>query len=123
MKEAFLLIGLLAGGAALVAGFLAQVPPPAGARMLIEERYRCLSCHSLDGFGGMNGPPLDHVGGKYRGLLGSRARALAWFVAHIEDPRGNPGSGNERWSTVEMPVYDFRPGDVQTIAEFLADQL
>ncbi|MBI4575978.1 MAG: cytochrome c [Planctomycetes bacterium] len=119
MRGALLQVATLAAAASLLSGFYARVPLPPPPRWLVEEKYQCTSCHSLGGYGGMNGPPLDAAGEKYRRLKGSARAARAWFLQHLEDPRTWPGVGNERYSHVEMPIYRFDPGDREAIADYL----
>lgn len=119
MRGALLQVATLAAAASLLSGFYARVPLPPHPRQLVEEKYQCTSCHSLGGYGGMNGPPLDTVGEKYRRLKGSARAARAWFLRHLEDPQAWPGAGNDRYSHVQMPRYVFDAGDPEAIADYL----
>lgn len=59
----------------------AQPPKPlpdhSDARVLLNK-YGCVSCHSIQGRGGSQGPPLDRVALKHD---------RAWFEAWLDDPQ------------------------------------
>ena len=71
----------------------------------------CVSCHTIDGDGGREGPDLTHA-------AKSRDRTAAWFRRWITDPGlVNPDA--------EMPAFGGKLSDAEltAIAEYLAKTL
>jgi ubiquinol-cytochrome c reductase cytochrome b subunit len=86
----------------------APLPHVAGAERLAFDVFatRCITCHTIDGDGGKEGPDLSHAGKKHD---------AAWFAKWIADPSSiNPDS--------DMPAFRGRLTDdeMQAIAGFLA---
>jgi ubiquinol-cytochrome c reductase cytochrome b subunit len=68
----------------------------------------CLSCHTIDGFGGTDGPNLSHVGLKYD---------AATIAKRVNNPTDvNPNA--------EMPAFGgtLTPDQIQAVARFLAER-
>jgi len=50
----------------------------------LYAKLGCVSCHSINGVGGMVAPPLDHIAAR---------RDRAWLIGHFKDPlKYSPGS-------------------------------
>jgi ubiquinol-cytochrome c reductase cytochrome b subunit len=76
------------------------------ASLLIS--HNCLSCHTIDGVGGTDGPNLSHVGAKYD-------------AASIAKRVNNPTDVNPN---AEMPPFGgtLTPAQIQTLAAWLASR-
>ena len=82
---------------------LEKVPDFAMQGAMIYQMNMCGTCHTINGMGGENGPPLNGVG---------RQRTKEWLVEHFRDPQKlSPGS--------LMPPYDFPPGEMEAIVAYL----
>jgi cytochrome c2 len=78
---------------------------PAGAFGVLVNRYRCLSCHSIAGFGGsLSTVPLDRVGSQLQ---------HDYLVAYLLNPGAVRVSVEAR-----MPVFHMLPEEARTIADY-----
>jgi cytochrome c2 len=88
------------------------------ARALAKSK-RCISCHRIEGRGGVAGPELTYEGDKNpehlhfpKGWVGPRT-ALAWNVAHLKNPPEIvPGT--------EMTVFHFTDEQATSLALLVA---
>jgi mono/diheme cytochrome c family protein len=83
------------------------VPPyrPAGPFGALVERYRCLSCHSIGGFGGsLSTVPLDRIGSQLQ---------HDYLVDYLLNPGAVRVSVEAR-----MPVFHMLPEEARTIADY-----
>lgn len=69
----------------------------------IFRRSRCVSCHSLDGRGGLLGPALDQIGDKVN---------RAWLIRWIYDPRSYYPSSH-------MPRFRFSQEEREDLVGYL----
>ncbi len=94
----------------LPASFVENRPPvapyrPAGAFGALVERYRCLSCHSIGGFGGtLSTVPLDRIGSQLQ---------HDYLVGYLLNPGAVRVSVEAR-----MPVFHMLPDEARTIADY-----
>jgi mono/diheme cytochrome c family protein len=94
----------------LPASFVEKRPPvapyrPAGAFGALMERYRCLSCHSIGGFGGnLSTVPLDRIGSQLQ-------------RDYVVDYLLNPGAVRVSVEA-RMPVFHMLPAEARTIADY-----
>jgi cytochrome c2 len=85
-------------------------PPyrPAGRFGELATRYRCLSCHSVNGFGGdLSTVPLDRIGSQLK-----RDYVAKYLL--------NPGAVRVSVEA-RMPVFHMLPGEANTIADYFAE--
>ena len=80
---------------------------PAGRFGELVERYRCLSCHTVGGFGGdLSTVPLDRIGSQLQHDY------LAKYLL-------NPGAVRVSVEA-RMPVFHMLPDEAKTIADYLS---
>ena len=80
---------------------------PGGMFGELVTRYRCLSCHSVGGFGGdLSTVPLDRIGSQLR-------------RSYIEKYLLNPGAVRVSIEA-RMPVFHMLPDEARTIADYLS---
>lgn len=87
-------------------------PPfaPAGAFGALVTRYRCLSCHSVGGFGGtLSTVPLDRIGSQL---------TRDYIVAYLQNPGAVRVSVEAR-----MPFFHMLPEEANTIAGYMSTVL
>ena len=88
----------------------APSPPPyrpAGRFGELVTRYRCLSCHTVGGFGGdLSTVPLDRIGSQL-----NRDYVATYLI--------NPGAVRVSVEA-RMPVFHMLPGEASTIADYFA---
>jgi mono/diheme cytochrome c family protein len=78
---------------------------PAGAFGVLVARYRCLSCHSIAGFGGLlSTVPLDRIGSQLQ---------YDYLVSYLLNPGAVRVSVEAR-----MPVFHMLPEEARTIADY-----
>jgi cytochrome c2 len=91
---------------------VAQAPPapyqPRGRFGALVTRYRCLSCHRINGFGGdLSTVPLDRIGSQLQ---------HDYLVGYLLSP------GPVRVSVeARMPHFHMLPEEAKTIADYAAD--
>jgi mono/diheme cytochrome c family protein len=87
-----------------------SAPPPyrpAGRFGELATRYRCLSCHTVGGFGGdLSTVPLDRIGSQL-----NRDYVATYLL--------NPGAVRVSVEA-RMPVFHMLPSEASTIADYLA---
>jgi cytochrome c2 len=94
----------------LPASYVQQRPPPADYRPAgpfgeLVTRYRCLSCHTIGGFGGqLSTVPLDRIGSQLQ---------HDYLVRYLQNPGAVRVSVEAR-----MPVFHMLPAEALTIAEY-----
>ena len=94
----------------LPASFVRSQPPPkpykpAGAFGALVDRYRCLSCHNIGGFGGtLSTVPLDRIGSQLQ---------HDYVVGYLLNPGAVRVSVEAR-----MPVFHMLPEEARTIADY-----
>ncbi|GEM_PF-3455917 len=100
---------------------LEDPPPPTAMGLTVrrgEEVFQkeamCLACHVLNGQGGQNGPPLDHVATKWIRLRGGRDEARMFFHDHLVDPVKNRVS---TWGVCPPQVVSYRSLGEDKIAD------
>ncbi len=109
---------------------LEEPPPPTATELAVrrgDEVFRnkamCLTCHSLDGRGGQNGPPLDHVAAMVIRMKGSRDQARQFFLDHLVDPANHPGARHRAGPPPFTSCPSYRGAleerELQDIAEYL----
>lgn len=81
--------------------------PVIRARFLVD-RYRCKSCHVVDGDGGAAGPSLDLSGAKLR---------VEWVRAWLADPRAHGKVFNDKY--YRMPNLHLTPREVEDLTAFI----
>jgi cytochrome c2 len=90
-----------------------QPPPPykpAGPFGALATRYRCLSCHSIGGFGGdLSTVPLDRIGSQLK---------HDYVVKYLQNPGAVRVSVEAR-----MPVFHMLPAEATTIADYMSTVL
>ena len=97
----------------LPASLVVRRPPPqpyrpGGAFGELVDRYRCLSCHSVGGYGGdLSTVPLDRIGSQLR-------------HDYVETYLLNPGAVRVSVEA-RMPVFHMQPAEAKTIADYLRD--
>lgn len=97
----------------LPASYVVRRPAPApyrpgGAFGELVDRYRCLSCHSVNGYGGdLSTVPFDRIGSQLR-----RDYVAKYLL--------NPGAVRVSVEA-RMPVFHMVPDEAKTIAEYFAD--
>ena len=74
----------------------------------LVERYRCKSCHVVNGEGGSAGPSLDLSGGKLR---------VEWIRAWLTDPRAHGKVFNDKY--FRMPNLHLKPKEVEDLVAFV----
>jgi mono/diheme cytochrome c family protein len=80
---------------------------PAGPFGEIVDRYRCLSCHSVGGYGGdLSTVPFDRIGSQLK---------RDYVVAYLQNPGAVRVSLEAR-----MPVFHMLPDEAKTIADYFA---
>ncbi|MGE5814449.1 MAG: c-type cytochrome [Acidobacteriota bacterium] len=87
-------------------------PPyrPAGRFGELVTRYRCLSCHSVGGFGGtLSTVPLDRIGSQLQ---------RDYIAKYLLNPGAVRVSVEAR-----MPVFHMLPAEASTIADYMATVL
>ncbi len=78
---------------------------PAGAFGALVDRYRCLSCHSIGGFGGtLSTVPLDRIGSQLQ---------HDYLVGYLLNPGAVRVSVEAR-----MPVFHMLPEEARTTADY-----
>jgi cytochrome c2 len=83
---------------------------PAGPFGELVTRYRCLSCHSIGGFGGnLSTVPLDRIGSQLR---------HDYVAKYLLNPGAVRVSVEAR-----MPVFHMLPGEATTIADYMSTVL
>ncbi len=83
---------------------------PAGPFGELVTRYRCLSCHSIGGFGGnLSTVPLDRIGSQLK-----RDYVAKYLL--------NPGAVRVSVEA-RMPVFHMLPGEANTIADYMSTVL
>jgi cytochrome c2 len=86
------------------------VPPPyrpAGTFGELVARYRCLSCHSVGGYGGsLSTVPLDRIGSQLQ---------HDYLTGYLLNPGAVRVSVEAR-----MPVFHMLPAEARTIADYLS---
>ncbi len=94
--------------ASYVRGRPAPLPyRPAGPFGQLVTRYRCLSCHSVGGFGGdLSTVPLDRIGSQLQ-------------RSYMEKYLLNPGAVRVSVEA-RMPVFHMLPAEAKTIADHLS---
>lgn len=96
----------------LPTSYVLKPPPPepyrpAGRFGELMSRYRCLSCHSVGGFGGdLSTVPLDRVGSQLK------REYLATYLL-------NPGAVRVSVEA-RMPVFHMQPDEANVLAEYLS---
>lgn len=76
--------------------------------LAIMKSNGCLSCHSMDGVGGISAPDLTHEG--------TRHPDVSWQIKHLKNPASvSPGSSMPSFAA--MP-----PSQLKLLAAFLADK-
>lgn len=81
--------------------------PVIRAKYLID-RYRCRSCHVVDGSGGNAGPSLDLSGTKLR---------VEWIRGWLTDPRAHGKIFNDKY--YRMPNLHLTPREVEDLTAFI----
>ena len=80
---------------------------PAGTFGALVSRYRCLSCHSIGGYGGtLSTVPLDRIGSQLQ---------HDYLVGYLLNPGAVRVSVEAR-----MPVFHMLPDEARTIADYAA---
>jgi ubiquinol-cytochrome c reductase cytochrome b subunit len=80
-----------------------SAPQQAVEGAIVYQANQCMLCHTLNGTGMKNGPPLNGL---------SERRARDWIEHHFIDPQAlSPGS--------TMPAYKFNPHDLDRITSYL----
>ena len=96
----------------LPASYVLKPPPPkpyrpAGRFGELMSRYRCLSCHSVGGFGGdLSTVPLDRIGSQL---------IRDYIVTYLLNPGAVRVSVEAR-----MPVFHMRPDEANAFADYLS---
>jgi mono/diheme cytochrome c family protein len=96
----------------LPASYVRRTPPvapyrPAGTFGSLVNRYRCLSCHSIGGFGGtLSTVPLDRIGSQLQ---------HDYLVEYLLNPGAVRVSVEAR-----MPVFHMLPDEARVIADYAA---
>ena len=81
---------------------------PAARSASWSTRYRCLSCHSVGGFGGdLSTVPLDRIGSQLQ---------HDYVATYLLNPGAVRVSVEAR-----MPVFHMLPDEAKTIADYLVD--
>ncbi|MGE5245699.1 MAG: c-type cytochrome [Betaproteobacteria bacterium] len=80
---------------------------PAGAFGELVDRYRCLSCHSVGGYGGtLSTVPLDRIGSQLK---------RDYLVSYLLNPGAVRVSVEAR-----MPVFHMQSDEAKTIADYFS---
>jgi mono/diheme cytochrome c family protein len=96
----------------LPASYVRNPPPPvpfrpAGPFGALVDRYRCLSCHSVGGYGGtLSTVPLDRIGSQLK---------PDYLVSYLLNPGAVRVSVEAR-----MPVFHMLPEEAKLIADYLS---
>ncbi len=96
----------------LPASYVLRLPPPspyrpAGRFGELVDRYRCLSCHTVSGYGGdLSTVPLDRIGSQLR------RNYVAKYLL-------NPGAVRVSLEA-RMPVFHMLPDEANVIADYFA---
>jgi cytochrome c2 len=96
----------------LPASYVLRTPPaapyrPGGRFGELVDRYRCLSCHSVGGYGGdLSTVPLDRIGSQLQ---------HDYIAKYLLNPGAVRVSVEAR-----MPVFHMLPDEAETIADFLS---
>lgn len=96
----------------LPASYVQQHQPPvpykpAGAFGELVDRYRCLSCHSVGGYGGdLSTVPLDRIGSQLK---------HEYVASYLLNPGAVRVSLEAR-----MPVFKMTPDEAKTIADYFS---
>lgn len=96
------------GRGGLPASYVLRPPPPkpyrpAGRFGELMSRYRCLSCHSVGGFGGdLSTVPLDRIGSQLK----------PYIATYLLNPGAVRVSVEAR-----MPVFKMQPGEANAFAD------
>jgi cytochrome c2 len=96
----------------LPASYVVRRPPPAPFQPVgpfgeLATRYRCLSCHTINGYGGeLSTVPLDRIGSQLQ---------HDYVVQYLQNPGAVRVSIEAR-----MPVFHMRPEEARTIADYFS---
>lgn len=96
----------------LPASYVRQAPPTAqhhtaGVFGELVDRYRCLSCHSIGGYGGtLSTVPLDRIGSQLK-------------HDYVQSYLINPGAVRVSIEA-RMPVFHMLPAEAKTIADYFS---
>ena len=90
--------------AALLLGSCRYQPKDPGEKLFYSKRYKCITCHEVDGRGGEIGPDLTHVASEHD---------REWFLRYVPDAR------RFKPDTRMPPFPDMPPEDLRAIADWL----
>ena len=118
------------GGDEGASKLITAVPAAEDQRQLAEagagvfKKYGCGSCHSRSlQREGLGGPPLGDAAKRHlTRQAGDELAARRWFVAHIRNPAGHPGSfhGDGAYAAVKMPAYNqIADEEMRALVEYL----
>jgi cytochrome c2 len=99
----------------LPASYVSRVSPPAvfrpgGSFGAVVDRYRCLSCHSVGGYGGdLSTVPFDRIGSQLQ---------HDYVVGYLQNPGAVRVSVEAR-----MPVFHMLPEEARVIADYFSTVL